>query len=453
MASRVQRPNLLFVFPDQMRAEAMGCAGNPDVVTPSLDALAASGVQFTHAIASCPVCTPSRGTILTGRYPLAHRAASNDLPLPETERTFGEILSNAGWRTGYIGKWHLDGVPRDGFTPPGPRRHGFEYWAAWNCAHAYFQARYFRDLPQAITISGYEPDGQTDLALDFIGAQRSEPWALFLSWGPPHPPYRAVPETDRQRYNPEALTLRGNAPHAERQVLADYYAAITALDRDFGRLMALLDELHIAEHTLVVFTSDHGDMLFSHDLVEKQKPYDEAIRVPLIMRLPETIPAGKRSPALITTADLLPTILGLLGVDSPGGVQGQDLSAFARGREDAGPASAFLLNPIPVDHPADIGQGEWRGVRTPRYTYAAGLEGPWLLFDNDRDPMQLHNLVDDAGYADVQADLRQQLQRWLDRTADPFVPWAEHVRLLDAVEAWNRRERVMHPARPRLVEA
>lgn len=448
------RPNVLFIFPDQMQARAMGCAGHPDVRTPHLDRLAAEGTRFTHAVANCPVCTPSRGTILTGRYPLAHGAASNDLPLREDVPAFGDLFAAAGWRTGYVGKWHLDGVPRARFTPPGPRRHGFQDWAAWNCSHQYFRAQYFRDEPTPIAIDGYEPCAQTDLALDLLRAHSHEPFCLFLSWGPPHPPYAQVPAEDRAAYDPQALTLGGNLRDPDRRVLADYYAAITALDREVGRLLGALEGLGLSERTIVVFTSDHGDMLFAHGLREKQKPWDESILVPLIFRQPGTLPAGRVSGELFSTADLLPTLLRLAGLPVPPGVQGQDLSAVVRGAEGAcGPSSAFLINAIPVDSPADIGQGEWRGVRTRRHTYAAGLSGPWLLYDNEADPLQLRNLVASPGHEPVLVALQAELRQWLQRTDDPFLPWPEHVRRMGRSDLWNERERAMHPDRPRLVEA
>ncbi len=448
----IPRPNIVVVFPDQMQAAAMGCAGHPDVRTPHLDQLAAQGVRFSRAVANCPVCTPSRGTILTGRYPLAHGACSNDLPLRQDVPTFGDIFSSAGWRTGYVGKWHLDGIPRSRFTPPGPRRHGFEYWAAWNCSHQYFRAQYFRDDPEPIAVEGYEPHAQTDLALDFVRLHRDEPFCLFLSWGPPHPPYAQVPAEDRAAYDPAALTPRGNMRDPDRRTVADYYAAITALDREMGRLLGALETLELRRRTLVVFTSDHGDMLFSHGMREKQKPWDESILVPLIFSQPGGLPAGRVSPTLFSTADLLPTLLSLAGVPAPAGIQGQDLAAAVRGEPDAGgPHSAFLLNAVPVDSAADVLQGEWRGVRTGRYTYAERLSGPWLLYDNEVDPLQSRNLVDAPEHGQLQAELRSELQRWLRRTQDPFLAWPEHIRRLGLTELWNVRERAMHPDRPRLV--
>ena len=128
--------NVLLVFADQMRASAMGCAGNPQARTPNLDRLAAGGVLFRRAFANSPVCTPSRGTLLTGLYPLRHGAIVNDVPIRTDIESLGTIFRRAGHATGYVGKWHLDGCPRSKFTPPGPRRLGFEYWAVHNCTHS-----------------------------------------------------------------------------------------------------------------------------------------------------------------------------------------------------------------------------------------------------------------------------------------------------------------------------
>jgi len=267
----MHHPNLLLVFADQMRGMDMGCAGNPDVMTPTMDRLAEEGVTFTHAYANCPVCTPSRAMLLTGRYPISCRTVANDLPLPPQYPGIGALAKEAGYSTGYIGKWHLDGVPRSRFTPPGERRHGFQYWAAWNCAHAYFDGKYYRDTPEPVAIEGYEPAGQTDLAIRFLQEHAQKPFCLVLSWGPPHDPYDQVPEQYRRMYPPEKIRLRANvkptAPGRRdlsggadpREVIAGYYAHITALDHQLGRLLDELERLRLSDNTIVVFTSDHGD--------------------------------------------------------------------------------------------------------------------------------------------------------------------------------------------------
>lgn len=459
-------PNLLFVFADQMRGMDLGCAGNPEVKTPHFDRLAAEGMRFSQAYANCPVCTPSRASLLTGRYPLSCRAIANDLPLPEEEVTLGEILRGHGYRTGYVGKWHLDGVPRARFTPPGPRRQGFDFWAAWNCAHDYFSGKVFRDTPEPIPLAGYEPAAQTDLAIEFLSQPDDRPFCLFLSWGPPHDPYEQVPPEYRAIYEGgPPITLRPNVqpippgPHDlsgqrdPRATLSCYYAHITALDEQFGRLLAALEQRHLAENTLVVFTSDHGDMLWSQGRMKKQQPWEESISIPFLLRGPGLVPAGSCCDLLFSVVDMAPSLLGLMGLEVPAAMEGTDLSAAMRGEKIPGPSSVFLMDLVAVDEAHRQGLREWRGVRTPRYTYARWAEGGgWLLYDNQADPYQLHNLIDAPEAAVVRREMEALLQEWLYRTNDPCLPGEETLRRLDLVDLWNARERELHPHQPRLLD-
>jgi len=463
---RNDRPNVLFVFADQMRGMDMGCAGNEQVQTPTLDRLAAEGTRFSRAYANCPVCTPSRGTILTGRLPLAHRAIANDMPLPTDQVTIAHLLKEAGYRTGYVGKWHLDGVPRDRFTPPGPRRQGFDFWAVWNCSHAYFNGKVFRDTPEPIELGGYEPVGQTDLAVEFLRQADSRPFCLFLSWGPPHAPYDQVPEQYRSLYDAASLTLRANVRDepqpgfrrlhggTDREAIAGYYAHITALDELMARLLAVLDETGAADNTIVVFTSDHGDMLWSQGMCKKEQPWEESIHIPLLVRWPGHAAAGRACGELVSTADFAPTLAGMCGIEPPKAMQGADLSAVVVGEQETGPESVLLLEPVIVDQGAAQGVREWRGLRTKRWTYARWFDGAgWLLYDNEADPYQQSNLIDSPAHAGVRAELEAELKAWLAKTHDPCASWQETIRHLDLVEVWHERERYMHPAAPRLIDA
>ena len=460
-----KRPNLLFVFADQMRGMDMGCAGNDQVITPNIDRLASEGTLFTHAYANCPVCTPSRATILTGRYPLSHRAVANDLPLPEEEVTIAELLKEAGYRTGYIGKWHLDGVPRDKFTPPGPRRQGFEFWAAWNCAHNYFNGKLYLDKPEPIKLEGYEPIGQTDLAIRFLEEDDGRPFCLFLSWGPPHAPYEQVPRRYKELYDPAKIKLRPNVRlkpppgfrdisggRDPRSTIACYYAHITALDEQLGRLLDALEELGLADDTIVVFTSDHGDMLWSQGMTKKEQPWEESIRIPLIVRWRGHIPEGRVCDALISTVDLAPTLLALMGLEVPKYMEGRDLSSILLGKEEEGPESVLLVEPVIVDQGYAQGIREWRGIRTRRYTYARWFDGEgWVLYDNENDPYQLENLIDSPKHSSIREELEGELRRWLERVGDESLRWDEIIRGLGLTELWNARERELHPKNPRLL--
>ncbi len=164
-----RRPNILFILPDEWRAQALGCMGNTEVHTPHLDQLATQGILFRNTLANTPVCCPARANILTGMYTSRNGMVANDLRLRESLVTMSDSFRKAGYRTGYVGKWHLDGGPRSpGFIPPGPRRHGFDWWAANECNHNYFYNWYFRDANVPIITTQYEPEVWIELAIEFL---------------------------------------------------------------------------------------------------------------------------------------------------------------------------------------------------------------------------------------------------------------------------------------------
>jgi arylsulfatase A-like enzyme len=434
-STEADRPNLLFVFADQMRGMDMRCAGNDQMITPHLDRLAKGGIRFSNAISTYPLCCPARASLMTGKYPLSHGVVTNGPPLPETETTIGEILKDKGYQTGYIGKWHLNGHPgmnasEGQFVPPGPKRHGFDYWAAANFSHEYSNSFYYQDKDAKIRIEGWEPDTQTDLAIRFIEERRREsPFCLFLSWGPPHDPYTA-PENFRKLYDPDKIKLRENAFLADKSIIATYYAAITSLDWNLGRLLDTIDRLGIAENTIIVFTSDHGDQLFSLYLFCKQWPYEETINVPFILRYPRRLKGGEVSDLLMGTPDILPTLLTLCGVKIPPSVEGRDLSSFILGQStEAEPDSLLIevINPCAVVQDR-TGMRAWRGVRTKRYTYARFRDGDWLLIDNVYDPFQRRNLIYNAEFQGLRNELAGKLDEWLKKTDDPFLSMSAYRR-------------------------
>jgi arylsulfatase A-like enzyme len=427
----------------------VGYAGNPDVRTPNMDRLAAEGTSFPHTYANTPLCCPSRASLLTGQYPMSHTVIGNPLQLPTTVPSVGEAFNDAGYRTGYVGKWHLDGRPLDGFTPPGPRRQGFDdFWAAYNCSHDFFDAEYYRDDPEPIEFDGYAPAGYTDLALEFL-ENTETPFCLYLSWAPPHAPYGEVPDEYRDLYDSDDIEVRPNVePTSEfarergfddaRETLANYYAHITALDDQLGRLLDYLDESGLAEDTIVVYTSDHGDMLFSQGYMKKEVPWEESINVPFVVRWPDQIPAGAVEESVFSIVDMAPTMLSLAGVAPPTEMEGSDYAPVMRGEEGDVPDSVFLTLPVPNLQAQDQGVPEWRGVRTERYTYVRLRDGtPWLLYDNEADPYQLENLALRKEARDIRENLDDRLQEWLDRRNDEFRSAAEHLRDLSRAEESN----------------
>jgi arylsulfatase A-like enzyme len=423
--AQARRPNILFFFADQLRAQSLGCYGNQEVRTPNLDRLASQGLLFRNTLANSPVCCPARANMLTGKYTHANGMVANDLRLRESETTSAEILSRAGYRTGFIGKWHLDGGPRmPGFVPPGPRRQGFAFWAANECSHSHFRTQYFRDSPEPIPVERFEAEAWTDIAIDFLRDSRKEnqPFFLTVAPGPPHDPYGA-PDSYMKLYDPDKLTMRPNWRKADERTpgpkqIAAYYAAITAVDDQVGRLMKTLEELGLAEDTIVMFTSDHGDMLGSHGRRLKRKPWEESIRIPGILRYPRRAKAGRQTDALFTQVDFAPTLLSLCGMDVPASMQGSDLAPVVTGARGEGPDSAFfqIFGPYEGDGTED----GWRGVRTRRYMYARFRSKPWVLYDLEADPYEMKNLAGEPSAASVQGDMEKRLAAWMRKTGDSW---------------------------------
>jgi len=424
-----QRPNLLFILTDQWRAQATGYAGNPDVHTPHLDRLANHSVNYANAVSNCPVCCPYRASLITGRYPLTHGVFLNDLQLNTEAVSFAQAYNQAGYHTGYIGKWHLDGSGRSAYIPP-ERRQGFTYWKALECTHNYNHSEYYAGNERTKRLwPGYDAFAQTEDATGYLHQRASDghPFALFVSYGSPHAPYRTGPTELVGRYDSRKLTLRKNVPEQDRakaqKTTAGYYAHITALDTCIGKLMDTLKTHGLDRNTIVVFTSDHGDMLHSRGMLKKQRPWDEAIRVPFLLRCPTTWSNGPRTiDAPIGTPDIMPTILGLSGIEIPDTCEGQDLSQEVLGKKQAPEdRAALILCPSPFGQwTRRSGGREYRGIRTRRYTYARDLDGPWLLYDNQEDPFQLNNLVDDPASSGLRERLDAQLQSLLKQTGDAF---------------------------------
>ncbi len=421
-----ERPNVIFVFGDQWRAQATGYAGDPNVHTPNLDALARESLVFKNAVSGCPVCSPARASIMTGRYPLTHGVFLNDVYLKPRSPSIAHVYREAGYDTAYIGKWHLDGHGRSSFIPP-ERRQGFRYWRAMECTHDYNNSYYYADEPVKLRWEGYDAFAQTREAIRYMRhARRRGPFLLFLSWGPPHSPYDTAPKEYQELYDPDDIVLRPNVPEAcqdqARRDLAGYYAHISALDACVGELVEALEDLGIVDDTLLVFTSDHGDMHGSQGQWRKQSPWDESILIPLVMRYPAVLRRGETD-LPINTPDLVPTILGLTGLEVPSTVEGRDYSAHLVEGRETGDIAALIACYTPfAEWWRDRGGREYRGVRTQRYTYVRSLDGPWLLYDNISDPYQMNNLSQDPSYAEVAQLLDDELSRLLRQTKDRFEP-------------------------------
>ena len=433
MGKRADKPNLVFVFADQWRAEAAGFAGNAQVKTPNLDRLAAESVNFSTAISTCPVSSPARASILTGQYPLTHGIFFNDKPLADNATSIAEVYREHGYRTAYIGKWHLKGHPKGEdrnkhrmMPVTEENRQGFEYWKVLECTHDYNNSIYYDEENVKHSWQGYDAEIQTDSAISYIERNKGKPFMLFLSWGPPHDPYLTAPEKYRNIYaDRKNIKVRPNVPdslaEAATKQIAGYYAHIAALDEYIGRLQVAVKEAGIERNTIFVFTSDHGDMLWSHALTYKQKPWDESVLVPFLLKYPRKFKKAREVTIPFVTPDIMPTLLGLSGLPVPDRVEGTDFSGYLLGKEDLDIKAGLIMCPVPFHQWSFQNNGrEYRGIRTERYTYAKDLKGPWLLYDNEQDPYQLNNLVNRPEYALIQKDLEAELSRLLKKTGDEF---------------------------------
>jgi len=426
--SAKRKPNIVFVLTDQWRAQATGYGGDPNVKTPNLDALASRSINFANAVSVCPVCTPYRASLMTGRYPLSTGMFLNDLYLPGEELCMGEIFKTAGYQTAYIGKWHLDGHGRGVYIPQ-ERRQGFDYWKVLECTHEYNDSLYYAGDDQTIRKwEGYDAYPQTEDAQKYIREQANgdKPFLLVIAYGGPHFPHHTAPQELKDQYPVDSIKLRPNVPEEmqsrARNEAQGYYAHCTALDGCIGDLYKTLEATGTAEDTIFVFTSDHGEMLGSQGQPpkRKQRPWDESIRVPFLLRYP--VVSGQKGhlvQAPINTPDILPTLLTLAGVEVPDTVEGEDLSRFVLDRKTQADRAALFMNVSPFDFPD---RKAFRGIRTSRYTYVCHPDGPWLLYDNQVDPYQMKNLVGVADHAGLQKKLEGMLQSRLRQTGDKFHP-------------------------------
>ena len=462
-----EKPNLLFVFADQYRKQAVGFMNEDPVITPNLDKLAREGMAFTNAVSTCPICTPFRAMLMTGRFPMSTGMTSNcmpgtDLELDEHETCIGDILKESGYRTGYIGKWHLE-IPSlnrsempedgatdawDGWTPPGPRRHGFDFWYAYNCNGKHFDPNYWRDSPQRMDIDQWSVAHETDMAIDFIEhCPEHQSFALFISWNPPHNPYIA-PEQYMELYAGPDIPDRPNieADESYQKRFKSYLAAVSSCDDHFGRLMSFLEKKGLSENTIVVFTSDHGEMMGSHGRYAKSIWYEESIGIPFIIRWKGTINSGLEDMPF-ACYHFMPTLLGLMGIEIPEMVEGTNYAELILGGRQEKATSAVIAG---YGNPAKllaVGQKpsiwalkadslhqsgiDWRkvgyrGLRTDRYTYVVSRDGKGehlkrYLYDNQEDPYQLNPATGiHANEHEVMHKLDIELQVWLEKMHDPF---------------------------------
>ncbi|MBE35611.1 MAG: sulfatase [Opitutaceae bacterium] len=384
------KPNIIWIVTTQWRAQSCGYTGDPNVQTPFLDQLAAKSIDYTQAVTPHPFGPFARAALLTGKPSPENGVEDYYDPLPEDSRTIAHEMADQGYRTAYFGKWHLAPKDREAALVgevhaktivPENKRGGFDFWEGFEGG---FQLNdpwlHGTVLPRPIQCEGYQSSVVSERASDWSTDEgvTSAPWFAVVSLEAPHPPY-AVDADGVVGRGPSGLELRANVPLGgdiearARRELAGYGAHIEATDRAIGNLLQRLP----MDDTIVVFTSVHGDMHGSQGLFRKGWPYEESVRVPLLVRYPQSPSRRVADPvSLLSLSEMT--------------------RAWARGEEWKGSGEYAAISMPSVVALPDQGDCRWRGIRGERYKLVVRDENePWLLFDLQSDPSEQRNLIDD----------------------------------------------------------
>lgn len=455
-------PNLVFIMADQWRGDALGCLNITPVSTPYLDNLAAQGVLFSDAISSYPVSSPARGMLMTGMYPVQSKVTGNcnssnapyGVELETSARCWSDVLKDKGYALGYIGKWHLDS-PYEPYVNtsnnkgkvawnewcPKERRHGFDHWIAYGTYDNHLRPMYWNTDASRNDfhyVDQWGPEYEADKAIEYISnpnnsfREGNKPFALVVSMNPPHTGYNLVPQKYKDIYkntDVESLCKAPSIPPKDtpmgnyyRKNILDYYACMSGVDEQVGRIVQQLKDQGLFENTIIVFTSDHGNCLGEHNKESKNNFYEESLRIPMIISFPNKIHARRDSSLMISFADLYPSLLSLMGFkkDIPEQVQTFDLSTFILSDKK----KASVVQPYYFIQPGNPSSG-YRGLRTGRYTFAIhttnGKPDEWILFDREQDPFELQNCA--PSNPGLIKDFTKQLKKWLIKTNDPFAAY------------------------------
>lgn len=420
-----QRSNILFFLTDDQHFRALGAAGNREIQTPNMDWIARGGVHFTHCHVSNPISTPSRACVLTGQYGFRNGVTFFKHPIRPDAPRLAHALSQRGYQTAFTGKWHNDGRPCE---------HGFYLMrnVFVGGMHNYESIPVVQGASDApIEVRRHPSEVFTDGALQIIEDGCVEPFALFVWYTAPHDP-RTPPEKCEALYPTERVSLPPNFmpappfdpgtldvrdekllprpldPAAIRREIARYYGLITHVDNQIGRILHRLQEKGQLDNTVIILAGDNGLSLGAHGLLGKQNMYEEAVRVPLIIRGPG-FQSGVKCTAQVDLMDLMPTMCDIAGAPIPESVQGRTLTPLLTGRRNRLRDSIFC-------HYADL----FRMVRTPKHKLIRHLKtGREELFHTETDPYEQNDLIESAIYAPVLNDLRARLVHWRRTLGDP----------------------------------
>lgn len=457
-----ERPNLLFIFADQMRKSSMSFLKEDPVNTPNLDFLAKKGVHFSRAVANHPLCSPYRAMLLTGKYPLKNgvianchsRRTTHNNFLKKDEVCFSDVLVRNGYNAGYVGKWHLDGpkptkkgerVIWDAWCPK-DRRHGFSFWYAYGTHGRHMNPYYWKTDAkenEKTHVNQWSPEHEAEVIMDYLDNKNSvretgKPFAMFWSINPPHTPFNEVPEKYKEYYKGKTHKDVLNRPNVsfednkdmkvgdhgvERKIhmAPDYFAMVNGVDEQIGRVIKKLKDMGEYENTVIVFSADHGEMLGSHGLMHKNIWFRESYEIPLIVHWPKVI-KPKTDDMLISVPDYMPTILSLMGMkkDIPSDLEGKDYSRALKGKRVDKPDCQLYFG----SEPSAPWTGK-RGIRTDRYTFAVvkdkkTAEKTYYLYDDKEDYYQMKNIWGNDPKLD-----KKMMKKLTNLLKDMNDPWIE----------------------------
>jgi len=431
-----KKPNIIFILTDDQGIWAAGCYGNPEIRTPNIDRLAKEGMRFANFFVATPVCSPSRATFLTGRIPSQHgvhdyikegNIGPDAIPYIKGETTYTDIMARNGWTCGINGKWHLG----DNQIP----QHGFTDWFVHQQNGSYYNDPPMVNNGQCVNIPGYSSDIFTNEALRLLEKYASGEYPFYLSvhYTAPHSPWTGHPKEIVDSYDDCSFKSCPQEPiHpwakdqsltgtclGNKEMLKGYFAAVTAMDMNVGRILDRVDELGLRDNSLIIFTSDNGFSCGHHGFWGKgngTKPlnlYENSIKVPAIFSHPGRIPEGVVEDAMVSAYDFMPTLLGYLGLPQPqeGNRPGKSFSKILLGKEKKDERKEVVI----FDE-----YGSVRMIRTKDWKYVyRNPEGPNELYDLINDPDERENKIDDPSQKERICRMKEDMDRWFKKYVDP----------------------------------
>jgi arylsulfatase A-like enzyme len=439
----MNKPNVLFILSDQLRAMSLPIYGETNITTPNIDKLASEGVVLDNCISTCPVCTPYRAMLLTGRHPQTTGHIINSTRTRHDEISIADAFAHQGYKTGWVGKWHLhtgvwpaQNVPD--WVPEGRDRLGFQYWRAYNMHMVYNNGYVNKGDWNYETWKGYETEALASYAVEFMDqVGEDERFCLFLS---PHQPHFTPFDFAPQRYYdklPDELVLPGNVPDnmvdKAKEMYRHYLAMILALDDMVGELVNYLNRAGKSDNTIIVFTSDHGTQAGGQGIHpwSKKEPYEESIHVPCIIKYKGVLEGGVRMDTLTAPVDFFPSLCSLAGVPIPKTVEGVDLSEEWNGKFGHSSQDEVLLMNFSSKYDWFSDGKEWRGVRTRSHSYAKWLNQKEVLYDIVNDPLQINNLAEQSEHVELLEQMRERLRHLQQKRGDELVACTEWKNWLD----------------------